>query len=75
MDSTVIVLALVVGGIVAASVALALRARRDRALADRLDAADPGEGLRAHAEAERGQAGSRGQAGGMSWSGSDQNSA
>jgi hypothetical protein len=54
---------------------IVLRERRDRATAERLDGADPGAGLRAHAEAERQAAGSSGEAGGMSWSAGGKNSA
>lgn len=75
MNTAIVVIALMVVGIVAATIAIVVRERRDRAVAARLDEADPGAGVRAHADAERQQAGPRGEAGGMSWSAGGQNSA
>ena len=75
MDTATVVIALIVLAIVAATVAIVLRDRRDRALAARLDESDPGAGVRAQADAERQQAGPRGEAGGMSWSSAGKNSA
>ena len=57
------------------TLALVRRERRARALAERLDAADPGSGTRAHADAQREQEGQRGQAGGLSMGGAGHNSA
>jgi hypothetical protein len=54
---------------------IVLRERRDQALAERLDESDPGESVRAQADAERQQAGPRGEASGMSWSAGGKNSA
>jgi hypothetical protein len=75
MNTATVVVALIVLAIVAATVAVVLRERRDRALAARLDESDPGAGVRAQADAERQQAGPRGEAGGMSWSAGGENSA
>jgi len=75
MNTATIIIALIVIGIFAATFAIVLRERRDRALATRLDATDPGAGLRAQADAERQQEGPRGEAGGMSWSAGGKNSA
>lgn len=62
----VVVIGLLVLVAIGAVVAVVRRERRDRALASRLDAADPGAGLRARAGAERQHEGPRGEAGGMS---------
>jgi membrane protein implicated in regulation of membrane protease activity len=75
MNTATVVIALIVLAIVAATVAVVLRERRDRALAARLDESDPGAGVRAQADAERQQAGTRGEAGGSSWSAAGGNSA
>lgn len=75
MNTTAVVITLIVVAIVAATIALVLRERRNRVTAQRRDGADPGAGLRAHADAERQAAGTRGDAGGMSWSAGGKNSA
>lgn len=75
MNTAAVVIILIVVVIVAATIALVLRERRDRLTAERLDGADPGAGLRAHADAERRAAGIRGEAGGTSWSAGGKNSA
>jgi hypothetical protein len=74
MNTAAVVITLIVV-IIAATIVLVLRERRDRVTAERLDDADPGAGLRAHADAERQAAGTRGEAGGMSWSAGGENSA
>ena len=75
MNTATAVIALIVLAIVAATVAVVVRERRDRALAARLDESDPGAGVRAQADAERQQSGPRGEAGGSSWSAAGKNSA
>jgi len=75
MNTATVVVALIVLAIVAATVAVVVRERRDRALAARLDESDPGAGVRAQADAERQQSGPRGEAGGSSWSAAGKNSA
>jgi hypothetical protein len=75
MNTATVVIALIVLAIVAATVVIVLRERRDQALAERLDESDPGESVRAQADAERQQAGPRGEASGMSWSAGGKNSA
>jgi hypothetical protein len=75
MNTAAVVITLIVVVIIAATIVLVLRERRDRVTAERLDDADPGAGLRAHADAERQTAGTRGEAGGMSWSAGGENSA
>jgi len=75
MNTATVVTALIVLAIVAATVAVVVRERRDRALAARLDESDPGAGVRAQADAERQQSGPRGEAGGSSWSAAGKNSA
>jgi hypothetical protein len=75
MNTAAVVITRIVVVIIGATIVLVLRERRDRATAERLDGADPGAGLRAHAEAERQAAGSSGEAGGMSWSAGGKNSA
>lgn len=75
MNTAAVVITLIVVVIAAATTVLILRERRDRVTAKRLDAAAPEAGLRAHADAERQAAGTRGQTGGMSWSAGGKNSA
>ncbi|ROS57788.1 hypothetical protein [Frigoribacterium sp. PhB24] len=72
---TVVVLCLLVAVGVVAAVTIGRRGRRDRAIAARLDATDHGAGVRAQAESERRHEGPRGEAGGMSRSAGDKNSA
>jgi hypothetical protein len=73
--STAVVVGLIVAVGVVAAVGVVRRGRRDRAIAARLDATDPGAGVRAQAEAERRHEAPRGEAGGMSRSAGGKNSA
>ncbi|WP_157490242.1 hypothetical protein [Frigoribacterium sp. Leaf186] len=75
MNTAAVVISLIVVAIVAATIVLVLRERRDRVTAERLDGVDPGAGLRAHADAERQAAGAHEHAAGMSWSAGSKNSA
>ena len=75
MNTATVVIALIVVAIVALTVVVALRERRARALAARLDTADAGSGIRDLADALREQTASRGEAGGSSWSAAGKNSA
>lgn len=73
--STVVVVSLIVAVGIMAAVGVVRRGRRDRAIAARLDATDPGAGVRAQAESECRHEGPRGEAAGMSRSAGGKNSA